>query len=246
MDGYRVALGRAHAMGNPFMTEAGGREKLPTMPAGGGVWGSSVFGGNPLHALLDVGVNEDWKGKEIYKPGAPKDEKAKKIAAYLYQAWAPSNIVTPGGYQQTKVLEGLANDVRKARKEGKDPGVIGPVVDAANATAEALGFGQFTGLDRADNEIVTRDALLASFGVKLRPIRVEQSVEFETGKLEKEKKKAADWYKGKVRENADGRITDAQLAQHETDYDAAIDRLDKGQDKLFDAEQFLRKPKPTR
>ncbi len=245
MEGYRVALGRAHAMGNPFMTEAGGREKLPEMPAGGGVWGSSIFGGSPLHALLDVSVNEDWKGKEIYKPGAPKEEKAQKIAAYLYQAWAPSNPLTPGGYQQTKVIEGLANDVRKARAAGKDPGVIGPVVDAANATAEALGFGQFTGLDRADNEIVTRDALLASFGVKLRPIRVEQSVEFETGKGEKEKKKAADWFKERSRLNADGRITDAQFAEDEKAFDEALDRINQGQDQLFDAEAFLRKRTTT-
>ena len=119
--------------------------------------------------------------------------------------------------------------------------VIGPVVDAANATAEALGFGQFTGLDRADNEIVTRDALLASFGVKLRPIRVEQSVEFETGRLEKEKKKAADWFKERSRLNADGRITDKQFAEDEQAFDEALDKIEKGQDKLFDAEAFLQK-----
>jgi hypothetical protein len=247
-EGYKLALGRAHALGNPFMNEAGGREKLPNVPGGGGFWGSSVFGGNPLHALLDAAVNEDWKGKEIYKPGAPADEKAQKIAAYLYQAWAPSNITTPGGYQQTRVLEGMANDVRTARKAGQDPGVIAPVVDAANRTSNALGFGQFTGLDRADNEIVTRDALLASFGVKLRPVHVEQSVDFATSQTEQEKKKAAAWYQSKVREHTDGRITDAQMEQADHAFDAALDRLDTAQGKLFDAEAFLKKriksPKP--
>ncbi len=241
LEGYKLALGRAHALGNPFMTEAGGREKLPNVPGGGSFWGSSVFGGNPLHALLDAAVNEDWKGKEIYKPGAPAEEKAQKIAAYLYQAWAPSNVAMPGGYQQAKVIEGLANDVRTARAEGRDPGVIAPVVDAANRTAEALGFGQFTGLDRADNEIRTRDALLASFGVKLRPVRVEQSVDFETGRRETEKKKAAAWYQEKVRLHADGRLTDAQLQEADRAFDAALDRLDREQDRLFDAEAFLRK-----
>lgn len=241
LEGYKLALGRAHALGNPFMTEAGGREKLPAVPGGASFWGSSVFGGNPLHALLDASVNEDWKGKEIYKPGAPADEKAQKIAAYLYQAWAPSNVAMPGGYQQARVLEGLANDVHQARKDGRDPGVIAPVVDAANRTAEALGFGQFTGLDRGDNEIRTRDALLASFGVKLRPIRVEQSVEFEAGRREQEKKKAAVWYQEKVRLHADGRLTDAQLDAADRAFDAALDRLDREQDRLFDAETFLRK-----
>ena len=240
-EGYRLALGRAHALGNPFMSDAGGREKLPNVPGGGSFWGSSVAGGNPLHALLDTAVNEDWKGKEIYKPGAPAEEKAQKIAAYLYQAWAPSNVLTPGGYQQAKVLEGLANDARQARKEGRDPGVIAPIVDTANRTSEALGFGQFTGLDRADNEIVTRDALLASFGVKLRPVRVEQSVEFETSKREQEKKKAAVWYQGKVREHGEGRLTDAQLDTAEKAFDAALDRLDTEQGRLFDAEAFLKK-----
>jgi hypothetical protein len=241
LEGYRLALGRAHALGNPFMTEAGGREKLPNVPGGGSFWGSSVFGGNPLHALLDASVNEDWKGKKIYHPGAPVGEQVQKIAAYLYQAWAPSNLAIPGGYYNVKVIEGLANDVRQARAEGRDPGVIAPVVDAANRTAEALGFGQFTGLDRAGNEIVTRDALLASFGVKLRPVRVEQSVEFESGRREQEKKKAATWYQGKVREHAEGRITDAQLDADGQDFDAALDRLDAEQDRLFDAEAFLRK-----
>ncbi len=245
-EGYRLALGRAHALGNPFMSEAGGREKLPNVPGGGSFWGSSLFGGNPLHSLLDVSVNEDWKGKEIYKPGAPADEKAQKIAAYLYQAWAPSNLATPGSYQQARVLEGLANDARKARQAGQDPGVIAPVVDAANRTSEALGFGQFTGLDRADNEIVTRDALLASFGVKLRPVRLEQSVSFETSKIEAEKKKIADWYRGQVRLHGQKRITDAQFAEDQRDFHEAIKHLNNGRTELYDAKKFLKERLPAK
>jgi len=245
MEGYRLALGRAHAVGNPFMDEAGGREKLLDVPGMAKFWGSSIFGSNPLHALLDTSVNEDWKGKEIYKPGAPLAEKARKIAAYLYQAWAPSNLLTPGGYQQTKVLEGLANDARLARAEGRGAGVIAPIVDAANRTSEALGFGQFTGLDRAENEILTRDALLASFGIKLRPIRVEQSVDFETSKLEGEKKKVADWYRGKVREHAEDRITDAQFEAYGEEFDEILDRIEQGQETFEQARAFLEKRLPT-
>lgn len=240
-EGYRLALGRAHALGNPFMVEAGGREKLPAPPWIANFWGSSLAGGNPLHTLLDVAINEDWKGKPIYDPGAPIEEKVRKSLAYVYQAWTPSNPAFPGSYPQTRILEGLANDVAKARREGKDPGVIGSVVNAANDTAAALGFTQFTGLDRTENEILTRDALLGSFGVKLRPIRTELSVDIGAGKVEREKKAAAEWFQKRLREHAEGRLTDAQLEAHERAFDAALDRLNTAQDRLFDAEKFLEK-----
>lgn len=245
LEGYRLALGRAHALGNPFMTDAGGREKLPEVPGAAGVWGSSIFGGNPLHALLDVSVNEDWKGKPIYKPGAPDEEKAKAIAAYLYQAWSPSNLLVPGSYPQSRVLEGMANEAARRKREGEPEGIIAPVVAAANETAEALGLGQFTGLDRADNEILTRDALLASFGVKLRPIRVEQSVEFEASKTEREKKLLADWFRGEVRKHAEDRITDAQLDAAERKLEAGLDAADAATEEKFSAEAFLKKRLPA-
>jgi len=242
LDGYRLALGRAHALGNPFMDEAGGRQVLPEAPGPLKLWGSSVFGSNPLHAVLDTAVNEDWKGKPIYKPGAPAEEKAKAIAAYLYQAWAPSNVAIPGGYQQARLLEGLANQVREDRAAGG--GLIAPVVDAANGVSEALGFGQFTGKDRADNEILTRDALLASFGIKLRPIRFEQSVEIESSRVEQAKKQLGQWYQEKVRLHAEGRLTAAQMDRYEAALDRVLEELEAKRDTKFDAEEFLEKRLP--
>lgn len=227
-ESYRLALGRAHALGNPFMTEAGGREVLPTAPYITNFWGSSLAGGNPLHALLDVAVNEDWKGKQIYKPGAPNDEKFAKSLAYLYQSWSPSNPLMPGSYHQVKLLEGMANDARQSREAGEPEGIPGAVVTAANEVAELLGMEGFTGLDRADNEIVTRDALLGSVGVKLRPIRFEQSIDFEGSRTAKEQKKLQDWFRDKSRKASEGRLTDDQV-------DAAQRSLDERTDKTFEA-----------
>ncbi|MEJ1355747.1 MAG: JAB domain-containing protein [Candidatus Sedimenticola sp. (ex Thyasira tokunagai)] len=239
-EGYRIALGRAHALGNPFMSEAGGREKLPTAPGLANFWGSSAFGSSPFHSLLDVAVNEDWKGKPIYAPGAPDDEKAKRAAAYLYQAWAPSNPLVPGGYHQQRIMEGLANDVREARASGEDPGLITPLVDSANGVAEALGLEGFTGLDRADNEINTRDSVLSAFGVKLRPIRFDQSIDFELSRIGRDRKETEGWFKRQAKNAGEGRITDEQLS-------GALDGLDrkgedyaKQEDKIFNAEEFLR------
>lgn len=234
-ESYRIALGRMHAGGNPFASEAGGRKKIENAPTT--AWGSSVFGSNPLHALLDTLVfNEDWKGKEIYKSGAPLEDKARAVAAYLYQAWGPSNPLFPASHAQTKILDGMANDAR-----AEPDGIAAPVVKAANDVAEALGFQQLTGVDRAGAEINTRDALLASVGVKLRPIQTETTVEFEAGRYQEEKEAVAKWFAERSRLYADGRITDAQLAEAEAEFDRRLDAIDAKQDELFSAESFLRK-----
>lgn len=238
MESYRLAVGRSHALGNPFMSEAGGREKLPTVPYLTNFWGSSIFGGNPTHALLDVLVNEDWKGKEIYKPGAPNTERAKKIAAYLYQAWTPSNPLTPGSYHQTKILDGMANDARKDKNS-----LVAPIVDNANGIAEALGLEGFTGVDRMDNEISTRDAVLGSIGIKLRPIRFEQSTDFKASKINKERKLLNDWLKQKIRLNTEGRITDKQLTRYEEKFEEGISILGEKEETTFSASEYLRKIK---
>ncbi|PKM43260.1 MAG: hypothetical protein CVV05_15550 [Gammaproteobacteria bacterium HGW-Gammaproteobacteria-1] len=206
-EGYRLSLGRAHALGNPFMDEAGGREKLPTVPYVANFWGSSVFGGNPLHSILDVMANEDWKGKEIYAPGAPQEEKIRAAAAYLYQAWTPSNPAVPGSYHQQRVVEGLANDKRQAEAAGEKPGLAGAVVDAANDTAALLGLQGFTGLDRMGNEVLTRDALAASFGVKLRPIRWAMGQEFESARMDREIQDKERFLDAEARKKSEQRIT---------------------------------------
>lgn len=240
LESYRLSLARAHALGNPFAGEAGAREVVPNPPAGLSAWGSSILGGNPLHALVDVAVNESWSGKPIYHKGAPSEEQLKAALAYVYQAWAPSNVATPGGYAQTRLLEGMANTAAEARRAGADPGLSGAVVDNANAVAEALGLQQLTGLDRAGNPIVTRDAALAAFGIKLRPFRPEQSLEIETARLRREKSETQAWLKRLMRESGEGRRTEAQVEAAEAQRDAANAPRDARAQELEDAWKMLR------
>jgi hypothetical protein len=234
-DGYMLSIARAHALGNPFMNESGDRRFV--VPGASAFWGSDVFGSNPLHALLDVAGNEDWKGKEIYDKGAPDEEKARKVAAYLYQAWAPSNVLTPGSYHQQRVTEGLAND---ARAVGSQEGLIPSVVGTANEVSNLLGMGPFTGEDRLGNPIVTRDALLGSFGVKLRPIRLDQMELFaELGEV-KSRRDLDKWLTKKGRLFDEGRITKEQYDQAIEYHAARGKEIGQEGDKKFDAVKFLR------
>ncbi len=234
-DGYMLSVARAHALGNPFMNESGNRRLA--VPGTAAFWGSDVFGSNPMHALLDIAGNEDWKGAEIYDKGAPPEEKARKAAAYLYQAWAPSNVITPGSYHQQRALEGLSND---ARQQVDQDGLIPAVVETANETSNLLGMGPFTGEDRLGNTIVTRDALLGSFGVKLRPIRLDQMELFADLDEVKSRRDLDKWLQKKGRAFDDGRITKEQYDQAlefhaERSKEISDDRKEK-----FDATKFLR------
>jgi hypothetical protein len=211
LEGHRLALGNAHALGNVFQAESGNRRAdLPWLPDW---WGSDIFGSSPVRVLLDVAMNEDWKGREIYAPGAPEDEKAKAIAAYIYQAWTPSNQLMPGSYHQTRILEGLANDAREAAASGEPAPIATPVAETANRVSEQLGFGQFTGLDRGEHPIVTRDALLASFGIKLRPIRFDEGADFERKRLSAEEAEIKRYENKQRREARAGRISGEALNQ---------------------------------
>jgi hypothetical protein len=238
-EGYRLALGRAHVLGNPFANEAGGREKLPPIPGLGEAWGSSFLGGNPLHSFLDVFVNEDWKGKPIYHEKDPTDVKVKKATAYLYQAFSPSTPVFPGSYHQTKILEGLANDARKAAERGENH-IAAPIVAAANAVADALGFERLTGLDRGENEILTRDAVLGTVGIKLRPRRFSQSLEIELSRLDAERKKIAERLRKEEKKADAGRIGDDQMREADEQYERDMQAIDAKEDALFEAEDRLR------
>jgi DNA repair protein RadC len=229
-----LALGRSHALGNPFMADAGDRQAA--VPGVTSFWGSDIFGGNPMHALYDVLVNEDWRGKEIYDPGAPIETKRQKMAAYLWQSWSPSNIATPGSYHQTKVLEGLANDAREAPDS-----LAAVVIDAANGMAEALGFQQFTGLNRAGDEIESGDALLGSFGVKRRPIDTDRSVEFESARIDRDIREKDQHLSRENRLNNEGRKTDAQLEDTVAKVQADIDALIEQRDELLRARDTLQR-----
>lgn len=221
-----LALGRSHAVGNPFMADAG--DRAASLPGVTAFWGSDVFGGNPLHALYDITVNEDWRGKEIYAPGAPDSTKAKKAAAYLFQSWAPSNVLTPGSYHQVKVLEGLANDARK-----NPDSLAAPIVGVANAAAEALGFEQFTGLNRAGDEVDSTNAMLGTVGVKRRKIDTDQSVQFESERLERAIQESERHLNGEARKLDEGRISpeqfEAERARVQETIDAAREEIERKQ-----------------
>ena len=240
MDGYRLALGNAHAAGNPFASEGGERRASLPVPGLANVWGSDVFGGNPLHAVLDVVMNEDWKGREIYKPGAPVEDKARKIASYLYQAAAPSNALTPGGYQQQRILEGLAADAQA-------DGVPSALVDSANAFAAALGFEGFTG-ERADGSPAapSRDAVLASFGVKIRPVDLDAWERSRGFDAQHDVRELKDWQRDRARKSAEGRISDAQRAHADDLAQRDVERIQGRADKAFSAADFLRKRLPPK
>ncbi|HMX53302.1 MAG TPA: hypothetical protein PLP53_05170, partial [Plasticicumulans sp.] len=245
MDGYRLALGNAHAAGNPFASEGGERRASLPVPGLANVWGSDIFGGNPLHAVLDVVMNEDWKGREIYKPGAPVEDKARKIASYLYQAAAPSNALTPGGYQQQRILEGLAADAQAA--DAQADGVPSALVDSANAFAAALGFEGFTG-ERADGSPAapSRDAVLASFGVKIRPVDLDAWERSRGFDAQHDVRELKDWQRDRARKSAEGRISDAQRAHADDLAQRDVERIQGRADKAFSAADFLRKRLPPK
>ena len=210
-ESYNLSLARAHVLGNPFGGESGGRKFLPELPGLGELWGSSFLGGSPLHSLVDIAVNEDWKGKPIYNPKDPDAERYRKSLAYLFQAWGPSTPVVPGSYSNTKIMEGVANQASEDRTMGKQTLPI-VITDTANQIMEALGGGQFTGKDRLDNPISTRDAMLASVGIKLRPALPEQWYKMERWNMGKDKAAIDRRARDAVRNHHEERITDAQNA----------------------------------
>ncbi len=226
-----LALGRSHAVGNPFMADAG--ERRASLPGVTSFWGSDIFGGNPLHALYDITVNEDWRGKPIYDEGAPDSTKA--AATYLYQSWAPSNIATPGSYHQTKVLEGLANDAREA-----PDGVAAAVVNAANGVAEALGLQRYTGLTRSREAVDSTQAALGTVGVKVRGIQTDKSVSIETSKVAKEIKESEQHLDNQARLRAEKRITPDAFEEERRKVKADIEKAKAELDELRHARDVLK------
>ncbi|MDH5548078.1 MAG: JAB domain-containing protein [Gammaproteobacteria bacterium] len=236
LDGYRLSMARMHAMGNPFMAESGNR--AASVPYASW-WGSDLLGSNPSHALYDILINEDWRGKPIYKEGATAEDKRAALANYLYQAWSPSNPLTPGGYHQQKIIEGLATDKARAESAGEDPGLAGFVVETANGVAEALGMQGFTGIDGLGYEIESRDAILGSLGVKLRPQRFAESISFEKQDIEKAMKDKDRWLDSKALLANKGRLSESQLEKYRAQYERDIQRLNDRLNKINEAEDYL-------
>jgi DNA repair proteins len=231
LEGYRLALGNAHAMGNPFMAEAGNR-KFAAPGVVQSFWGSDIFGSNPLRVFLDLIGNEDWKGKEIYSPGAPTDEKTSAMLSYLYQAWAPSHLLQPGSYHQQKVIDGMAN---------QENAVSESVVELANKTADALGMQQFTGVNRMGKEANFRDALAGSVGIKMRPNNLQDSLTFRLREIDQEQAELAKWFKKKARLSAEGRVSEGQQQGNQQDLQKRLDNLQAERTRVLEAYEVLSK-----
>ena len=238
LEGYKLSLANAHALGNPFAGEASNR--AGAVPPALAAWGSDWLGSNPLHVLYDMAWNENWQGREIVSPEASTKEKIRAYTNYMYQSWAPSNILTPGSYHQQKIIEGLANDVSQAKANGEDPNPLaGTIVDIANATADALGGGRFTGVDGMDNPIVTRDSALASTGLKLRPVRPEQFLQFELSDLNKRQQQANKDLKSASVKFAESRITAEKFQQAQEHHQKRTDEITQKIETLIEATELL-------
>ena len=77
MDGYKLSLANAHALGNPFAGESG--KDLPLWPGFMAFWGPDPVGGNPFTRIpYDIIFNEDWKGSPIYSKTESLDDILRK------------------------------------------------------------------------------------------------------------------------------------------------------------------------
>ena len=220
VESYKLGLANMLPAGNPFV---GNAEREGAWPAALSFWGPGPEGSNPVMRLLfDLSNNRDWRGAQIYDPDSPSTaEKWRKGLNYVYQNVTPSNPLFPGSYSQQKIIEGAANEVRQAELEGEQPNaLLGGIVDMANATAETLGAGQFTGLDRRENDILFRDALYGSLGIKRRPVRIDQFADSKLADLNKKRKGLSQWIAKHEKDYGENRITAAQIDQYRQQYEA--------------------------
>ena len=210
LESYKLGLANANVGGNPFV---GNAERSGAWPEFMSFWGSGPEGSNPMTKLLfDISRNEDWRGNPIWQDGAPVSEQIRKGMNYVYQNVTPSNPLFPGSYHQQKLIEGMSNEFRKSTESGEQPNALmSSVVDLANATSDILGGGQFTGLDRRGNEILFRDALFGSIGMKLRPVRADQFEESKLFGLRKETDDLEKWIRTRERLFDENRISEGQI-----------------------------------
>lgn len=230
VDSYKLGLANMLPAGNPFM---GNAEREGAWPAALSFFGPDPAGSNPIMRLLfDLARNRDWRDAQIYNPNSGSNaEKVRKSLNYVYQNITPSNPLFPGSYSQQKIIEGAANEVRLAEQQGEQPNfLLESIVDMANATAETLGGGQYTGLDRRENEILFRDALWGAIGIKRRPIRIDQFVDSKLYELNKKREGLSKWIAKHEKDYAEGRLTTGQIEQYQQQFEAKITEFDKKAD----------------
>lgn len=234
VESYKLSLANMLPAGNPFVGQS---ERPGYWPSIFSAFGQGPEGSNPFVKLIfDLSKNQDWKGSPIYAEGAPASEQIRKAINYVYQNLAPSNPLFPGSYSQQKILEGFSNQVRQAKEEGEEPNrLIESIVDIANATSQALGGEQFTGIDRRENEILTRDALLGSIGIKLRPIRLEQFAESKAMDIKGDIGDVRKYLRSRERLYDEGRLTGEQIEARRLHAEQRFSELEQQDNKLMEA-----------
>ena len=235
---YEISLANMLPAGNPMAATS---ERSEGWPAIFSAYGSGIEGSNPIVKLLyDLTNNQDWQGNEIYNTQAPRSEQRRKWQNYIYQNITPSNPLFPASYHQQKILEGASNEVRKSEEEGEEPNaLIGGVVEMANAINDIFTGGQFTGLDRRENEILFKDALFGSIGIKLRQPRPEQFAESKNLELESKKRDLDKWMDQKGMAFEQGKLTKRQFEKDQAHYEKRSNEFDKQETRISEAESML-------
>lgn len=224
LDSYKISLANAHAMGSPFTGESA--KDLPFWPSFMGFWGPDPIGGNPVTRIpFDIFFNQDWKGDPLYG----KNDKWEKSLKYAYQALFPSMPLFPASWHMTKIIEGMAGDINKAREEGQPVNQLAEgIVTAANSISEALGGEQFTGADWRGNQFKTTDALAGSVGLKLRPYKPKDLYSMQISKLDKEIYDEKSSFNRKKK----GDYTKAQMDNYREEHRAELKRLGEEKKKV--------------
>ncbi len=234
VESYKLGLANVLPAGNPLVGQS---ERSGAWPSFLSAYGAGPEGSNPIAKLtFDLSRNKDWRDMPIWMEEAPTSEKIRKATNYIYQNITPSNPLFPGSYHQQKILEGSANQVRAAKESGEEPNaLIEGMVDMANATSEALGGEQFTGLDRRENEILSRDALLGSIGIKLRPVRVEQMEESKGYDVKSRANNLRKWIRSKERQYSENRLSDAQIKKNRAHAERRIREIEEQVNRISEA-----------
>ena len=159
---------------------------------------------------------------------------------YIYQNITPSNPLFPASYHQQKILEGASNVVRKSEEEGEEPNrLVGGVVEMANAINDIFTGGQFTGLDRRENEILFKDALFGSIGIKLRPVRIDQFADSKNTELEIKKRDLDKWMSKKGMAFEQGKLSERQYEKDQAHYQKRSEEFAEQEERITEAENIL-------
>jgi hypothetical protein len=136
-----------------------------------------MFGGPLVIAMEVLAFNKQtFSGKPITKPSDTVDEKAGKVADYLWKAWLPSAPWIPGSWYWEKI---------------------------SNAVH---------GASEPDGDVYSvREAVLSAFGIKVKPLDVQQGIRFRVFDFEKEERSLQEDFRTNARQRQRNLITQAEF-----------------------------------